>query len=553
MANPLSPHKARGAFFTPPEISRFISDWAIRSQSDLVLEPSCGEASFLQPAGARLKSLSSSQYELNLGQLTGVEIHEASVRAAHQVLGEHGLSADIQVADFFDVTAQPIYDAVIGNPPYIRYQQFSGAARAKSLQAALAHGVRLTGLASSWAAFVIHASQFLKSSGRLGLVLPAELLSVNYAAGVRRFLLNRFAKVRLVMFEELVFPNVLEEVVLLLAEGTGPGECFEVFQARDLSDLSKLAHAAWTGFTPERDGKWTPALIPTKGLESYQRLKMGQGFEPMLNWGETYLGAVTGNNRYFTLTRDEVQASQLGKSEVLAISPPGSRHLRGLRFTEAAWEELARSGACCYLFAPKIGRPSIAAQQYIALGEADGVNLGYKCRMRDPWWRVPTVTIPDLLLTYMDHDRPRLVANDAGVYHLNSLYGVSLRYGRQELGRDLIPLASLNSVTLLGAEMVGRSYGGGLLKLEPSEADKLPLPSEAALQSLAPRLRALRPQLNVDLREGRLTEAAEKVDELLLREYLGATEDELHAIRDAREVLFSRRVARGNRSVRAED
>jgi hypothetical protein len=77
----------------------------------------------------------------------------------------------------------------------------------------------MSGLASSWAALTVHAALFLRKGGRLGLVLPAELMTVNFAAPVRRFLLERFASVDLVLFEERVFFDVLEEVVLLLAEG----------------------------------------------------------------------------------------------------------------------------------------------------------------------------------------------------------------------------------------------------------------------------------------------------------------------------------------------
>ncbi|MDP9479947.1 MAG: SAM-dependent methyltransferase [Actinomycetota bacterium] len=49
--------KARGAFFTPPELCNFVADWAVRSSSDTVLEPSCGEAAFLLAAGERLRTL----------------------------------------------------------------------------------------------------------------------------------------------------------------------------------------------------------------------------------------------------------------------------------------------------------------------------------------------------------------------------------------------------------------------------------------------------------------------------------------------------------------
>lgn len=538
--------KGRGAFFTPPEISGFIADWAIRDSEAAVLEPSCGEASFLLRAVERLRKLSPQGRFSPVG-LHGVEVHGPSARHAEQLLKEVGACARIEVADFFDVEPEPKFDAVVGNPPYIRYQNFNGELRAKSLRAALSQGVRLTRLASSWAAFVVHATRFLKPGGRLGLVLPAELLTVNYAAPVRRFLLKRFAKVRLVMFEELVFPGVLEEVVLLLAEGEGEGcaERFEVYQAEDISDLADLDGKGWSGFTPESGGKWTAALLTANSFAEYQSLARGAAFCDLLGWGETYLGAVTGNNRYFTLTAEGARKRRMPKSALLRISPPGSRHLRGLTFSDAAWEQASKAGSACYLFYPQGDRIGAAVQQYIDEGEEIGVPDAYKCRVRTPWWRVPVVAVPDLLLTYMDHDRPRLVCNAAKVAHLNSIYGVSLKREHRQLGRDLLPIASLNSVTLLGAEMVGRSYGGGLLKLEPREADLLPVPSPPALRNVASELRALRPQLAKWLRQGKLANAVDLVDGVLLRGHLDVPESKIEVLREAREVLFSRRTTRG--------
>ena len=180
------------------------------------------------------------------------------------------------------------------------------------MRAALAQGVRLTGLASSWAAFTIHASEFLNDAGRLGMVLPAELLSVNYASEVRRFLLNRFGSVRLVLFDNLVFPGVTAEIVLLLAEGRGTAKSFEVIQLRNLAALSKLNSPGTVDFLPSGGEKWTPALIPTEALGLYRKLESGPAFGRLIDWGETYLGCVTGNNSYFTLTAD--QGRKLGLS-----------------------------------------------------------------------------------------------------------------------------------------------------------------------------------------------------------------------------------------------
>lgn len=553
MTDALSLRKARGAFFTPSEMTRFLCDWAIRSPSDLVLEPSAGEAAFLLAAGQRLRELGAPR-RLAGRQLRGVELDGESAEAAERRLAAVDISAEIRVADFFDMPATPTFDAVVGNPPYIRYQDFSGPSRAKGLRASLAQGVRLTGLASSWAAFTVHAAQFLKPHGRLALVLPAELLSVTYAAQVRRFLLERFATLRLVMFEELVFPGVLEEVVLLLAEGNGPGQSFEVCQVKHLGELGSLDRAPWTWYRPERGDKWTHALLPPEALIAYRQLTptAGGAFAPLLMWGETYLGAVTGNNRYFTLCSDDITALGLKNVDWLPCSPPGSRHLQGLKFGDHDWEELASNGERCYLFAPSRDKPTPAANKYIRAGESEGVNRAYKCRTRKPWWRVPTVKVADLLLTYMDHERPRLVANEARVHHLNSLYGVGLRHGLRELGRDLLPLASINSVTLLGAELVGRAYGGGLLKLEPNEADLMPVPSESTLKSAAVDLRGVRAQVGRALQENALWEAVRIVDRVVLRKHLGIKPSAIAALHQAREILFSRRVSRG-RGARVEN
>lgn len=538
--------KARGAFFTPPSLTRFLAEWAVRSPRDRVLEPSCGEAEFLLAAGSRLRDLGAG---LLPGEtLHGVELHAPSAQVARERVRDAGFMADILVSDFFDVPARPKNDVVIGNPPYIRYQDFTGDSRSKALRAALEDGVRLNGLASSWAAFVVHAARFLSDGGRLALVLPAELLSVKYAAEVRRFLLRRFGSVKLVMFEELVFPRVQEEVVLLLAEGRGPAGHFEVHLARDADDLPGADEADWTSYAPGADDKWMPAVLRPEAMETYRSLADGDGFETLVDWGDTYLGSVTGRNRYFTMDRDAVFRLRIPKEELLRISPPGSRHLRELALADADWEDMLAEGRACYLLMPDAKAPSRDALEYIWAGEKTGVHKAYKCRVRSPWWRVPTVPVADVLLTYMDRDRPRLVTNHAGVHHLNSLYGVRLRPERRDVGMELLPLSAVNSLTLLGSELVGRAYGGGMLKLEPREADHLPVPSLWLLEQVLDDLRPLRARVATALREGDLRKAVELVDQVILSDALALSPKRLKQLRDAREVMFGRRASRATRS-----
>jgi len=534
--------KIRGAFFTPPPITRFLAEWAVRSAEDRVLEPSCGEAEFLLAAGRRLRELGAGLFAGET--LHGIELHAPSAEIGAARVRDAGLIADITVSDFFDIPAEPAYDVVMGNPPYIRYQDFTGESRAKALRAALRDGVRLNGLASSWAAFVVHASAFLKPGGRLALVLPAELLSVKYAAEVRRFLLRRFGSVKLVMFDELVFPDVQEEVVLLLAEGAGPAPSFEVYQARDARDLPRVEQANWVAYAPTDGEKWMPAVVRPESIEAYRAAVDSDAFETLVDWGQTYLGCVTGNNRYFTFSAKDAFRLRIPSEERVRISPPGSRHLRGLTFTNTAWQQLLRAERPCYLLLPDPENPSEDSLRYIRAGEMTGIHKAYKCRIRSPWWRVPIVPVADLFLTYMDRDRPRLVTNRAGVYHLNSLYGVRLRDERRRLGMDLLPLAAINSVTLLGAELVGRAYGGGILKLEPREADQLPVPSFSLVRAKARALRALYRRASVALREGKLVEVVSMVDQVLLSEGARLTLAQIRDLREARSMLFGRRITR---------
>src|SRR5690606_30724937 len=107
------------------------------------------------------------------------------------------------------------------------------------------------------------------------------------------------------------------------------------------------------------------------------------------------------------------------------------------------------------------------------------------------------------------------------------------------------PLASLTSMTLVGAETVGRAYGGGMLKIEPREADRLPVPSPELVASEREHLAAIRPQLASSLRYGRLQEAAKLLDNALLVGALGMKRSEVKALREAHAEMWARRTARG--------
>ncbi|WP_166375998.1 N-6 DNA methylase [Aeromicrobium phragmitis] len=542
--------KSRGAFFTPPAIADHLTGWAIRDDPlAMVLDPTCGDGAFLMAAGQQLKALGRQTSDLD-SQVFGIDLHEASLREAERLLAEKALSARLIASDFFlvptpDQLGSPFeyVDAVVGNPPFVRYQQHSGASRQSSVTAALRQGVRLNGLASSWAASLAHAAGFLKPDGRLAMVLPAELLTVGYAEPIRRWLKERFERVNLVLFERLQFNDALADVVLLLAEGRGGCDAFSLWHVESAEDLAQVRPYMQRNVTPPESGKWTDILIPNTARGLYREITSSH-FTTLSDYGTSTLGSVTGGNSFFAMSEATRLEYGLEEPQLVRISPPGTRHLRGSAFTIQQWRALRDSGERVWLFRPDASDETEARVAYTTHGESIGVDQAYKCKIRTPWWRPPLAPIPDLFFTYMSHNYPRLIANTAKAGFLNSMHGVTLKDSVPREAAAALPFMCLNSVTMLGAEVNGRSYGGGILKMEPREAASLPLPGPEVMESAWEQLKPLKPQLDRQLRNGSWTEVSKRVDAAVLGAACGLGQAEIAQLLSAARDLRRRRLRR---------
>lgn len=547
--------KARGAFFTPQPIADYLAEWAVEQDPRaIVLDPTCGESVFLEAAARRLAVFGADRSLLRK-QVFGVDLHQQSVEQSHRVLRTQGLDGSFLVDDFFNVSTPdkldarlPYVDAVIGNPPFIRYQDHAGIQRLRAQRAALEQGVRISGLASSWAALVVHACAFLKPEGRLAMVLPTELLTTRYAEDIRLWLKRRFKAVHLVMFERLQFEDAMEKVVLVLARGTGGCKAFTLVPVEDSVDLSdiRMFGPMHLNVAPPKRGKWTDLLLSVESRQLYDRV-VDEHLVPLQKYGVPTLGTVTGANHFFCINEETRTKYDINDRHLAKISPPGTKHFRRLTFTTHDWERLRDEGERVWMLVPRepLGADDDAGlERYLAHGIAKGVEQGYKTSNRPQWYRPPIVRVPDLFFTYMSHRYPRLINNAARVSFVNSMHGLRLYSGLPRETRSALPLLMLNAATMLGAELHGRAYGGGVLKMEPREAAVLPVASPEMLESAWHRLRPDAPKLQRMLSQGLWTPVAKRVDEALLEGACRLPRDEVAALHLAARELRSARMRR---------
>jgi adenine-specific DNA methylase len=370
---------------------------------------------------------------------------------------------------------------VIGNPPFIRYQTFPEEHRLEAFKLMTLEGLNPSRLTNAWVPFVVAATAALKTGGRLALVVPAEILQVGYAAQLRGYLARKFTRVNLVSFRELLFEGIQQETILLLAErGDTDAAEIAVLSANDAHELVELSvddHPLTRLNLDHAEEKWTRYFLSDRELGVVREIEQLDAFSPLGDFASIDVGLVTGQNDFFALSPAQADAWGLRKYCLPLISR--SAHIPGLTLGQEAWKELGDAGERTLLLQlGDVARESLSpdALSYVEVGEQAGYHQGYKCRIRQPkWWHVPSVWVPDAFMLRQIHLAPRIVVNAAAATCTDTLHRVAVR---PDVTAVELAVASLNSVTLAFAEIKGRSYGGGVLELEPREAEAIPLPRD---------------------------------------------------------------------------
>lgn len=498
-----SDQKLRGGYYTPLPLAEFLADWAITGKTRTILEPSCGDGRFFQPI---CKAVSRNGNKKGIVSIDAVEFLEDQAQLAEQKaksLASKDIRTRVYCDDFFswirNVPHDKTWDAVLGNPPYIRYQYFDKDQRFVAQEIFRKTNVRFSMLTNAWVPFVLASVMHLRPGGRIAMVIPPEISYIIHAQGLRKLLEQELEYIRILHFREIVFDGTLQGTVLFLGIKRSdrpfrplqgdyslfPSETeantvnFKICDIDGIDNLSGIGSSEMA-LQPE-DGKsfsghWMLALLDDDERALVSEISRMPSVKSFSQIADITIGIVTGANNYFCVNDQTLK--EYGLSEIASSMLARSELIRGITYTAKDQKNNSALGKSVHF----LEFPDLAVnllpkrmQEYITLGEQKQLHKRYKCGIRERWYCVPYVWVSELSLLKRCHHFPRLVLNQLGAYSTDTAYRISLKDIYSKRGKDFV-FCFVNSYTLLLAELGGRHYAGGVLELVPSEIRALRVP-----------------------------------------------------------------------------
>jgi hypothetical protein len=438
-----------------------------------VVDPGSGSARMLLAAGRRWPQAA----------LVGVEIDPAAAiigRASLAAAGFAGRSA-VLLGDYRCAALPPAGGPTLflGNPPYVRHHQIAAPGKEWLRHAAQEQGVAASGLAGLHAHFFLATARHA-APGDLGvLITAAEWLDVNYGRLVRELLLGGLGGEAV----HLVEPAV---PVFADAAATSVITCFRPGAAPDAIRMRRVAGpaglGALAGGTPvpaavlRAAPRWGPLLRPG------QPGRLPEGHVELGELCRVHRGQVTGANAVWVTAG----AHPLVPARFLVPAVTRARELIAAGPVLPSAAPLRRVISLPADLGTLPGGEQDAVARFLRHATAAGAADSYVARHRTPWWRVRLGAPPPILASYMGRRPPVFVRNQADASYLNIAHGL---YPREPLAAGILDaLAAFLSGSVTQGQ--GRVYAGGLVKFEPREMERLPVPGPALLAARAEEARA---------------------------------------------------------------
>ena len=446
-----------GQVFTPDSIVAPMVQWVLERSPSRVVDAGCGSGRFLIAVSRRAEA-----------QLVAFDTDPLSTlvtRAGLAAVGAHG--ATVICGDYTRAKLPP-HDgktAFVGNPPYVRHHNLSAEAKAWAQLAAERAGVAISGLAG------LHSHFFLATAlhGHVGdvgcFVTSSEWLDVNYGEVIRRLLLNGLGgrSIHVLEPELLPFDTTATTAAITCFRLGSPPSSIRLRMVDDAAKLAPLAGGRMFSRSRLADAnRWLPLIRSSP--------KMPEGYVELGELCRVHRGAVTGSNATWIVP---AEGNQPIPARYLFRTVTKARELFGAGERLEATANLRRVIDLPRDLDELAPHELPAVERFLEVARAAGAPDGYVARNRKPWWSVRLREPAPILATYMARRPPAFVRNVVDARHLNIAHGLYPVTPLSNPALDRLAAALRESVSV----SLGRTYAGGLVKFEPREMERIPVPS----------------------------------------------------------------------------
>ncbi len=480
-----------GAFATPDDLARYLARLTIGSPGISVLDPAYGAGALLKAALERLGQLG----DRNPGsRLFGYDIRPWRILAPDRKAVEP-FRRNLEKADFFSAQLRResmVYDVILMNPPFIRHHKIPDSTTRRIRKAVDGSG-ELPLYSNMWAYFMLHSLSFLRKGGTLGAVLPWSVLYANFSIPVRKRLALSFGSIGATVVGKRPFADAEERAVVLVCSEFGTtareiGICYSRDVPEDTPEYRKMSADVWLSrpLEPVLEQLASSSVVIREQIaatmKESQTAQAGKsrtlaarllatardalGFKRLGDFAKVSIGTVTGANDYFVLPKSELTTRGIPEGITRPILTSG-------RLLSDLWNLREINIDQRLLLLPEKKVPDGKMEAYVRLGRKRGINKRHHPQRRRTWYSIPEPSPPPAFMHYMTKEMPFMVMNPDGVLSTNSIHQVWFKNEVSKEQRKWIQVSALTSVFQVSAELAGRTYGGGVLKIEPSSASGL--------------------------------------------------------------------------------
>jgi hypothetical protein len=371
------------------------------------------------------------------------------------------------------------FSAIVGNPPFLRLHAMDAQTRVIAKNS-LPDPTLLNAKASLWAYFPIHAFKMLSKGGRMAWILPEAILHAEYGKQFVRWAMQRFERCIAISVRERCFlsDGAKARVVMLLLEGANGKashevEMIEVSTAEEcVATLPRLERPSKA--LPVLNGHAVPHLISSFASTAAQIIESSDELKRLGDFADVKIGVVTGNNKFFVLSEEQRCQAKLNEHHFQRVVSKFIDLGGGFEFTgvEDKCSSCLRSERS-WLLCPNPKSVDKRLAEYLYTYTQKKIDQNKTMAKREHWQTPELGQVPDAFFRYMGKQGPRIVLNQSGFYCTNTIHRVFFTKRLSKCEQVALCLSLHSSYSQLSAEIEGRQYGSGVLKLEPSEAKRV--------------------------------------------------------------------------------